>query len=79
MPSSGRIYSFGLGSSGQLGTGDANKKTTPSQVKPTWHHLGNVSAYSIKQITAGGNSNLVSLDQQVSTAIVSVLNVLLVG
>lgn len=36
VPSSGRIYSFGLGGNGQLGTGTTSNRKSPFTVKGNW-------------------------------------------
>lgn len=36
VPSSGRIYSFGLGGNGQLGTGSTSNRKSPFTVKGNW-------------------------------------------
>lgn len=36
VPSSGRIYSFGLGGNGQLGTGTTSNRKSPFTVKGSW-------------------------------------------
>uniref|UniRef100_A0A2K6K0D6 HECT and RLD domain containing E3 ubiquitin protein ligase 4 n=1 Tax=Rhinopithecus bieti TaxID=61621 RepID=A0A2K6K0D6_RHIBE len=37
VPSSGRIYSFGLGGNGQLGTGSTSNRKSPFTVKGNWY------------------------------------------
>ncbi|XP_067928017.1 probable E3 ubiquitin-protein ligase HERC4 [Watersipora subatra] len=67
-PSNGRVYSFGLGSYGQLGVGNTDKKTTPHPVKPVWTANSTSPPYSVNRIIAGGNGCLIYAYPQHFTA-----------
>ncbi|XP_039591074.1 probable E3 ubiquitin-protein ligase HERC4 isoform X2 [Polypterus senegalus] len=65
VPSSGRIYAFGLGGNGQLGTGSTSNRKSPFTVKDNWlqHNsqcgpdinIGNCCC--VKRIFAGGDQS----------------------
>ncbi|OCT70081.1 probable E3 ubiquitin-protein ligase HERC4 isoform X2 [Xenopus laevis] len=65
VPSSGRIYSFGLGGNGQLGIGSTSNKKSPSMVKGNWlTHEDYVrrlpeanGCYCVKRIYSGGDQS----------------------
>ncbi|XP_030058993.1 putative E3 ubiquitin-protein ligase HERC4 isoform X2 [Microcaecilia unicolor] len=65
VPSSGRIYSFGLGGNGQLGTGTTCNRKSPFSVKGNWvsHSRLNPSTsslgdcYCAKKIFSGGDQS----------------------
>ncbi|KAM4636375.1 putative E3 ubiquitin-protein ligase HERC4 isoform 2-T3 [Discoglossus pictus] len=65
VPSSGRIYSFGLGGNGQLGTGSTSNRKSPFTVKGNWlshsdfaQNLGIAEAcYCVKKIFSGGDQS----------------------
>ncbi|OCT71800.1 probable E3 ubiquitin-protein ligase HERC4 isoform X2 [Xenopus laevis] len=65
VPSSGRIYSFGLGGNGQLGTGSTSNRKSPFTVKGNWlTHEDYVQrlpeangCYCVKRIYSGGDQS----------------------
>ncbi|NWH74844.1 HERC4 ligase, partial [Piaya cayana] len=65
VPSSGRIYSFGLGGNGQLGTGTTSNRKSPFTVKGNWLPYSSqclVTAdseecYCVKRIFSGGDQS----------------------
>uniref|UniRef100_A0A8D0G975 HECT-type E3 ubiquitin transferase n=1 Tax=Sphenodon punctatus TaxID=8508 RepID=A0A8D0G975_SPHPU len=65
VPSSGRIYSFGLGGNGQLGTGSTSNRKSPFPVKGDWFPFSQQSppdtdskeCYCIKRIFSGGDQS----------------------
>ncbi|KAE8590850.1 hypothetical protein XENTR_v10018230 [Xenopus tropicalis] len=65
VPSSGRIYSFGLGGNGQLGTGSTINRKSPFTVKGNWltyedyvRHLPEANGcYCLKRIYSGGDQS----------------------
>uniref|UniRef100_A0A5F8G497 HECT and RLD domain containing E3 ubiquitin protein ligase 4 n=1 Tax=Monodelphis domestica TaxID=13616 RepID=A0A5F8G497_MONDO len=65
VPSSGRIYSFGLGGNGQLGTGSTSNRKSPFTVKGNWFpYSGKCSSNSndeeyfcVKKIFSGGDQS----------------------
>ncbi|XP_075072549.1 putative E3 ubiquitin-protein ligase HERC4 isoform X2 [Mixophyes fleayi] len=65
VPSSGRIYSFGLGGNGQLGTGSTCNRKSPFTVRGNWisytdysKHPNNTEGYyCVKKIFSGGDQS----------------------
>lgn len=65
VPSSGRIYSFGLGGNGQLGTGSTCNRKSPFTVKGNWISHSDYSQlpdriegyYCVKKIFSGGDQS----------------------
>ncbi|NWV58893.1 HERC4 ligase, partial [Malurus elegans] len=65
VPSSGRIYSFGLGGNGQLGTGTTSNRKSPFTVKGNWIPYstqcpttsGSEECYCVKRIFSGGDQS----------------------
>ncbi|XP_053307028.1 probable E3 ubiquitin-protein ligase HERC4 isoform X3 [Spea bombifrons] len=65
VPSSGRIYSFGLGGNGQLGTGSTCNRKSPFTVKGNWmSHSDNCQCahnseayFCVKKIFSGGDQS----------------------
>ncbi|KAM4669269.1 putative E3 ubiquitin-protein ligase HERC4 isoform 1-T2 [Amazona ochrocephala] len=65
VPSSGRIYSFGLGGNGQLGTGTTSNRKSPFTVKGNWLPYSsqcpittdNEEYYCVKRIFSGGDQS----------------------
>ncbi|KAM7047745.1 putative E3 ubiquitin-protein ligase HERC4 isoform 3-T5 [Acridotheres tristis] len=65
VPSSGRIYSFGLGGNGQLGTGTTSNRKSPFTVKGSWIPYSTQSpmstdteeCYCVKRIFSGGDQS----------------------
>ncbi|XP_025061346.1 probable E3 ubiquitin-protein ligase HERC4 isoform X3 [Alligator sinensis] len=66
VPSSGRIYSFGLGGNGQLGTGTTSNRKSPFTVKGNWLSYSEASNppttdneqyYCVKRIFSGGDQS----------------------
>ncbi|XP_025915726.1 probable E3 ubiquitin-protein ligase HERC4 isoform X1 [Apteryx mantelli] len=65
VPSSGRIYSFGLGGNGQLGTGTTSNRKSPFTVKGNWLPYSNQyplttdseEYYCVKRIFSGGDQS----------------------
>ncbi|XP_040295004.1 probable E3 ubiquitin-protein ligase HERC4 isoform X2 [Bufo bufo] len=65
VPSSGRIYSFGLGGNGQLGTGSTCNRKSPFTVKGNWishsdfsqHPVSIDGCYCVKKIFSGGDQS----------------------
>ncbi|KAM6130610.1 putative E3 ubiquitin-protein ligase HERC4 isoform 2-T3 [Phoenicopterus ruber ruber] len=65
VPSSGRIYSFGLGGNGQLGTGTTSNRKSPFTVKGNWLPYStqcpvttdNEECYCVKRIFSGGDQS----------------------
>lgn len=65
VPSSGRIYSFGLGGNGQLGTGSTCNRKSPFTVKGNWLSHSDYSQlpqdvdgyYCVKKIYSGGDQS----------------------
>lgn len=72
MPETGRIYSFGSGSCGQLGLGNTDKKTSPfavpcsfipwSGTKSSAMDLDGVT-HMVNRIYSGGNKCIVLADK----------------
>ncbi|XP_051009127.1 probable E3 ubiquitin-protein ligase HERC4 isoform X9 [Acomys russatus] len=65
VPSSGRIYSFGLGGNGQLGTGSTSNRKSPFTVKGNWYSYngqcpqdnGSEDYFCVKRIFSGGDQS----------------------
>ncbi|XP_053926798.1 probable E3 ubiquitin-protein ligase HERC4 isoform X1 [Cuculus canorus] len=65
VPSSGRIYSFGLGGNGQLGTGTTSNRKSPFTVKGNWIPYSSQcpvttdseECYCVKRIFSGGDQS----------------------
>ncbi|XP_009892293.1 PREDICTED: probable E3 ubiquitin-protein ligase HERC4 isoform X1 [Charadrius vociferus] len=65
VPSSGRIYSFGLGGNGQLGTGTTSNRKSPFTVKGNWlpystqcpKTTDSEECYCVKRIFSGGDQS----------------------
>ncbi|OPJ84714.1 probable E3 ubiquitin-protein ligase HERC4 isoform X1 [Patagioenas fasciata] len=65
VPSSGRIYSFGLGGNGQLGTGTTSNRKSPFTVKGNWLPYStqcpvttdSEDCYCVKRIFSGGDQS----------------------
>ncbi|XP_031204183.1 probable E3 ubiquitin-protein ligase HERC4 isoform X6 [Mastomys coucha] len=65
VPSSGRIYSFGLGGNGQLGTGTTSNRKSPFTVKGNWfsyngqcpQDIGSEDYFCVKRIFSGGDQS----------------------
>ncbi|XP_006889079.1 PREDICTED: probable E3 ubiquitin-protein ligase HERC4 isoform X3 [Elephantulus edwardii] len=65
VPSSGRIYSFGLGGNGQLGTGSTSNRKSPFTVKGNWlpynaqcrPDLVYEDYFCVKRIFSGGDQS----------------------
>ncbi|XP_054238554.1 probable E3 ubiquitin-protein ligase HERC4 isoform X5 [Indicator indicator] len=65
VPSSGRIYSFGLGGNGQLGTGTTSNRKSPFTVKGNWlpystqcpKTTDSEEFYCVKRIFSGGDQS----------------------
>ncbi|XP_050192982.1 probable E3 ubiquitin-protein ligase HERC4 isoform X2 [Myiozetetes cayanensis] len=65
VPSSGRIYSFGLGGNGQLGTGTTSNRKSPFTVKGNWIPYStqcpmtteSEECYCVKRIFSGGDQS----------------------
>ncbi|NXY05947.1 HERC4 ligase, partial [Pteruthius melanotis] len=65
VPSSGRIYSFGLGGNGQLGTGTTSNRKSPFTVKGNWipystqcpMSTDSEECYCVKRIFSGGDQS----------------------
>ncbi|KAM6067380.1 PREDICTED: probable E3 ubiquitin-protein ligase HERC4 isoform X2 [Chlamydotis macqueenii] len=65
VPSSGRIYSFGLGGNGQLGTGTTSNRKSPFTVKGNWLPYSTQcpittdgeECYCVKRIFSGGDQS----------------------
>ncbi|XP_077206908.1 putative E3 ubiquitin-protein ligase HERC4 isoform X2 [Paroedura picta] len=65
VPSTGRIYSFGLGGNGQLGTGSTSNRKSPFPVKANWLPYGGQippdsdgeQYYCVKRIFSGGDQS----------------------
>ncbi|NWI84833.1 HERC4 ligase, partial [Pitta sordida] len=65
VPSSGRIYSFGLGGNGQLGTGTTSNRKSPFTVRGNWipystqclMTAGSEECYCVKRIFSGGDQS----------------------
>ncbi|NXV67944.1 HERC4 ligase, partial [Molothrus ater] len=65
VPSSGRIYSFGLGGNGQLGTGTTSNRKSPFTVKGSWIPFStqcpmstdSEERYCVKRIFSGGDQS----------------------
>ncbi|XP_065602338.1 probable E3 ubiquitin-protein ligase HERC4 isoform X2 [Cyrtonyx montezumae] len=65
VPSSGRIYSFGLGGNGQLGTGTTSNRKSPFTVKGNWLPYNtqcpipadSEQYYCVKRIFSGGDQS----------------------
>uniref|UniRef100_A0A8C6FY16 HECT and RLD domain containing E3 ubiquitin protein ligase 4 n=1 Tax=Moschus moschiferus TaxID=68415 RepID=A0A8C6FY16_MOSMO len=65
VPSSGRIYSFGLGGNGQLGTGSTSNRKSPFTVKGNWFpyngqcppDFDSVEYFCVKRIFSGGDQS----------------------
>ncbi|XP_015134200.1 probable E3 ubiquitin-protein ligase HERC4 isoform X2 [Gallus gallus] len=65
VPSSGRIYSFGLGGNGQLGTGTTSNRKSPFTVKGNWLPYStqclipadSEQYYCVKRIFSGGDQS----------------------
>ncbi|XP_031812745.1 probable E3 ubiquitin-protein ligase HERC4 isoform X1 [Sarcophilus harrisii] len=65
VPSSGRIYSFGLGGNGQLGTGSTSNRKSPFTVKGNWFPYSGKCLpesdgeefFCVKRIFSGGDQS----------------------
>ncbi|XP_063817684.1 probable E3 ubiquitin-protein ligase HERC4 isoform X1 [Pseudophryne corroboree] len=65
VPSSGRIYSFGLGGNGQLGTGSTCNRKSPFTVRGNWISFSDYAKlpsntegyYCVKKIFSGGDQS----------------------
>ncbi|XP_006835885.1 PREDICTED: probable E3 ubiquitin-protein ligase HERC4 isoform X3 [Chrysochloris asiatica] len=65
VPSSGRIYSFGLGGNGQLGTGSTSNRKSPFTVKGNWlpyngqcpPDIDYEDYFCVKRIFSGGDQS----------------------
>lgn len=65
VPSTGRIYSFGLGGNGQLGTGTTSNRKSPFTVKGSWIPFStqcpmstdSEECYCVKRIFSGGDQS----------------------
>ncbi|XP_045437769.1 probable E3 ubiquitin-protein ligase HERC4 isoform X5 [Pipistrellus kuhlii] len=65
VPSSGRIYSFGLGGNGQLGTGSTSNRKSPFTVKGNWcpyngqcpPDVDSEESFCVKRIFSGGDQS----------------------
>ncbi|XP_076413244.1 putative E3 ubiquitin-protein ligase HERC4 isoform X10 [Peromyscus maniculatus bairdii] len=65
VPSSGRIYSFGLGGNGQLGTGSTSNRKSPFTVKGNWfsyngqcpQDIDSEDYFCVKRIFSGGDQS----------------------
>ncbi|XP_028007263.1 probable E3 ubiquitin-protein ligase HERC4 isoform X4 [Eptesicus fuscus] len=65
VPSSGRIYSFGLGGNGQLGTGSTSNRKSPFTVKGNWcpyngqcpPDVDSEEYFCVKRIFSGGDQS----------------------
>ncbi|XP_054516129.2 probable E3 ubiquitin-protein ligase HERC4 isoform X27 [Pan troglodytes] len=65
VPSSGRIYSFGLGGNGQLGTGSTSNRKSPFTVKGNWYpyngqclpDIDYEEYFCVKRIFSGGDQS----------------------
>ncbi|XP_048362411.1 probable E3 ubiquitin-protein ligase HERC4 isoform X1 [Sphaerodactylus townsendi] len=65
VPSTGRIYCFGLGGNGQLGTGSTSNRKSPFPVKGNWLPYGGQippdsdgeQYYCVKKIFSGGDQS----------------------
>ncbi|XP_021115129.1 probable E3 ubiquitin-protein ligase HERC4 isoform X4 [Heterocephalus glaber] len=65
VPSSGRIYSFGLGGNGQLGTGSTSNRKSPFTVKGNWFSyngqcppdIDSQEYFCVKRIFSGGDQS----------------------
>ncbi|XP_065750861.1 probable E3 ubiquitin-protein ligase HERC4 isoform X3 [Phocoena phocoena] len=65
VPSSGRIYSFGLGGNGQLGTGSTSNRKSPFTVKGNWFpyngqcppDFDSEEYFCVKRIFSGGDQS----------------------
>ncbi|XP_004701437.1 probable E3 ubiquitin-protein ligase HERC4 [Echinops telfairi] len=65
VPSSGRIYSFGLGGNGQLGTGSTSNRKSPFTVKGNWlpyngqcpSDTDHEDYFCVKRIFSGGDQS----------------------
>ncbi|ERE89328.1 putative E3 ubiquitin-protein ligase HERC4 isoform 1 [Cricetulus griseus] len=65
VPSSGRIYSFGLGGNGQLGTGSTSNRKSPFTVKGNWfsyngqcpQDIDSEDCFCVKRIFSGGDQS----------------------
>uniref|UniRef100_A0A8B9QC21 HECT-type E3 ubiquitin transferase n=1 Tax=Apteryx owenii TaxID=8824 RepID=A0A8B9QC21_APTOW len=70
VPSSGRIYSFGLGGNGQLGTGTTSNRKSPFTVKGNWLPYSNQyplttdseEYYCVKRIFSGGDQRMMNTE-----------------
>ena len=85
VPSNGRVYTFGLGGSGQLGTGSTTNRLSPSVVRgPFVPHEGNIPSGSlddnqapfvINKMYAGGDQCFVTVTEpKVGTQVLVVLH-----
>ncbi|XP_067858724.1 probable E3 ubiquitin-protein ligase HERC4 isoform X1 [Heptranchias perlo] len=66
VPSSGKVYSFGLGGNGQLGTGSTNNRKSPCTVRGAWIPHGQYSPvdnaknhFCVQIIFSGGDQSFV--------------------
>uniref|UniRef100_A0A2K5YV60 Probable E3 ubiquitin-protein ligase HERC4 n=1 Tax=Mandrillus leucophaeus TaxID=9568 RepID=A0A2K5YV60_MANLE len=57
VPSSGRIYSFGLGGNGQLGTGSTSNRKSPFTVKGNWYPYNGQCLPDTGKIFSGGDQS----------------------
>lgn len=71
VPSKGRLYSFGLGGAGQLGTKASSNSNTPQLVVGPWLSPSGTSVietnkqYIVKSIYAGGDQCFVKVSHKV--------------
>ncbi|XP_059803316.1 probable E3 ubiquitin-protein ligase HERC4 isoform X1 [Hypanus sabinus] len=63
VPSSGKVYSFGLGGNGQLGTGSTSNRRSPSTVKGAWipYSPNTQDYFFVKRIYSGGDQSFAYL------------------
>ncbi|XP_055503151.1 probable E3 ubiquitin-protein ligase HERC4 isoform X2 [Leucoraja erinacea] len=59
VPSSGKIYSFGLGGNGQLGTGSTSNRKSPSTARGAWVPYGSTTpkSFCVIKIFSGGDQS----------------------
>ena len=72
VQSTGRVYSFGLGSKGQLGTGRSQNSLQPVQV--AWSNGGKQDQDCCK-IFSGGDQSFLVLTSNVCIMLVAILNI----
>ncbi|XP_072095264.1 probable E3 ubiquitin-protein ligase HERC4 isoform X2 [Mobula birostris] len=63
VPSSGKVYSFGLGGNGQLGTGSTSNRKSPSTVRGAWipYSPNAENNFFVKRIYSGGDQSFAYL------------------